>query len=280
MIRRAPTDGIDWGAPIDRGHPEGRGLDHFFYSFAGVGFIDVVDRSRPTRIGTADPGRWADDGGQDSFFDGNGDGWTFGTHEVLNTGRPFTICWEAILDSFVDSFPAIVHLVTDSNEVGVMYSNSGLHPDVEFTSFVGSTWARTRLTLTDGLTPTGQRHFGVLTYNGADETSAANFNWWINGRKIAPITGDALGGTGVSNRIGHGVASVLDWNGSIRQVRIYDYAWDGALARSFARSPAGVFRPATSRTARTTVVAAAGGTTPKGPLGHPFHGPFAGPIAA
>ncbi len=71
--------------------------------------------------------------------------------------------------------------------------------------------------------------------------------------------------------------SSLRWGGQTSVIYVWDHYKPESALQPLFRDPFGPFRPDFRTIGKAPVVA---GARPQGPLGHPFHGPFAGPIAA
>lgn len=130
-------------------------------------------------------------------------------------------------------------------------------------------------------------HARIYTLSGVNQTTVGTFT-----STTATTATPSLSYTGVTDGLGMAIC-FMDTNGSPTD----DAAWttdrtvttpnDGFFS-TFPSIPSGAdtYDPTNASSKRWTIVAgvfgpvAVGGTTPKGPLGHPFHGPFAGPLAA
>lgn len=252
---------------IVRSDPEAEGLVACYVAAPG-GMIDLVSGTWGTRAGTADPMRGTEAGTLDAYFDGVGDNHNFGTTALINTGAPFTIVAEAFLDAFVDAFPTYGAFCNDTSNSYLVFLNTGAtYGDLTFGSG-GTSWGRYRASLTGVAALSGERHWLVVTYNGAGATTQGNFACYVNGSSALPLSASgSLSGTTNDNRVGGTSLTTTDWNGSIRQVRVYDRAWsqDEAIRFWHPATRDSLFAPA--RRFNYFGVAAAGGGD-GGSVGH------------
>ncbi len=115
----------------------------------------------------------------------------------------------------------------------------------------------------------GDWHALVLQWDGA------NVRMWSNGinHAVTALTTSTAWNLGalMANIAATGDDAAGDMSVFIAAGR----AWNADEIRQWSADPFGPFRLDDKIFGR---VAAVGGATPKGPLGHPFHGPFAGPV--
>lgn len=116
----------------------------------------------------------------------------------------------------------------------------------------------------------------IWTYNGAD------IQLYLNAVDTQIITGGSQtgtvdGGTDTPMRIGNAAqaGATNEWDAPIYKVAVYDVALSQSQATALFYDPYGPHRIVHRFVGK---VAAVGGARPQGPLGHPFHGPFAGPV--
>jgi hypothetical protein len=248
---------------IVRSDPEASGLVACFVAAPG-GMIDLVTGSWGTRAGSADPMRSTNFGTLESYFDGVGDNYNFGATAVISTGAPFTIVVEAFLDAFVDAFPTYCALCNETANSYLVFLNTGAtYGDLTFGSG-GTSWSRFRASLTGVAGLSGERHWLVVTYNGAGATTQSNFACYLNGASLALSGSGSLSGTTNDNRVGGSSLSTTDWNGSIRQVRVYDRVWSEAEAVRFWHPATrdSLYTPNRRPMSRAAFAAAAGGFQP------------------
>jgi hypothetical protein len=227
---------------INYGHREAQGLLACYVANPDYGMVDLVNGIAGTRAGTADPGRM-NDGAYDAYFDGIGDSWGFGTTALLpNVTTPNTIVVEVQLDSFVDTYPQIAGFtVTGGSQYRVFYSNDASYNDISFGDGSGTLRG---VTVPSGFSVTGQRHWLVVSFDGVNEGADSSYSVWLNGELCAFTTSSAPGGVTNENRVGAQSLGSGDWNGVIRQVRLYNYAWNAERAISFYRNRgSGLFVP-------------------------------------
>ena len=188
------------------------------------GMTDLVNRIKLTQNGTADPGRTNPTGTWDAFFDGTTDWFRDDGGTVFELGgQPLTFVWEAILDSFNSANPAIIAQKGNgvSSPARLFYSNDSASPFNDITFGYDSAGKAVRGVMPTGITPTGQRHWGVWNWNGNTVGTASNHNCWINGQALTINTAATLAAVTDLTYIGDISNGVQKWNGSIRQVRVY-----------------------------------------------------------
>lgn len=213
---------------INPGDPEAIGLKACYVAQPG-GMLDLVTGTVGTRSGTADPMRSNEEGTLDAYYDGVSDSDGFGTASLIVTTAPFTLVWEGRLDAFVDGFPTPMEVMTAADGAyRIHYSNDTSYDDITFgTTSAG--WARFFVSLSGIASVTAERHWGVLTYDGVSPTTASSFKCYVNGRDTGtPASTPGYGGVTAENRVGGTSATSTDWNGSIRQARVYDRVWSHA----------------------------------------------------
>lgn len=208
------------------------GLLACYVAVPGVGMVDLVSGVHGARGGTADSQRYAEGGVLDAYFDGVGDQYAFGTTPIIDTGNPFTIVAEALLDSFVDAFPCLIGLARGvaNKPLLLLYSNNVNYDNLALG--IGGDSA-VYATVPSGIAASGERHWLVWSYLGGGLTTTANHNVWINGAACVVGATPAFGTRTDQNSIGGDSASTDDWNGGIRQVRPYYRAWNADDAARF-----------------------------------------------
>lgn len=221
-IRRASQEQA-WPFGLDWSHPEAEGLEELIIA-TPMGMIDLVSMAVGTRVGTEDPGVANEFGAVDSFFDGDGDQYTFPNNTAFDTTADFTIVWECQLSSFVDANPCI----------SSFYSASGFAARLAYGSASGSD-----LLMADGVTllarmarPTGvsmtDRHWGVWSFN-----PGSGHRVWINGGQCTDNGTTTPSNTANSRRVGGSGVATQDFNGAIRQIRRYNVSWSEERALAF-----------------------------------------------
>ena len=195
------------------------------------GCVELLSSSIATRVGAPDPLRLTVDGGFDADFTTAGQDYTFNTLNQLDTTNPFTVVWEAELDTFTSSYPAVFSNYRNvvNSAMTIAYSNAADYKDV----LVGhkSPNSKMRFEMHSGLVPTAQRHWGVFSHTGGTISSSASY-MWINGIALTPFASGDYGNFPDETGIGH-ESTNNRFDGAIRQVRVYNYAWDADLALRF-----------------------------------------------
>lgn len=215
---------------IQPGHPEALGLLACYVAMPG-GMIDLKTGEWGTRSGTDDPMRTSEEGTLDAYFDGDGDSYLMAAQEFT---VPFSVWWEAYLDAFVDAFPVIcvLQIASTANTFRIFYSNNASYNDISFSAAASGANARCIL-MPSGCTQTGQRHWGVITYDGVNAGADSSYTCYINGQLATFSTASANATITDENRIGSHSATTPDWNGPIRQVRVYSGLTSQAQANEF-----------------------------------------------
>ena len=230
MLLRANTQGTY--PVIRRVDPEADGLVSLMIA-TPAGMRDLINPSiTPTRAGSADSGAITRSGKYAASFDGVDDQYQFGSTVTVDVGAPFTIVWQSELTAFVDSYPVCFTARTGiaNSPVRCFYTTDASYNDIT----VGYATSNAHAFLVpDGLSLTNDEHFGVWAYNGGGFSNGSNHSMWINGRPCALTTTFNLGSVTDDTRIGGSSAPTTDWNGYIRQVRVYNRAWAEAEAYRF-----------------------------------------------
>lgn len=213
-----------WPFEVANADQEAVGLVRMFMA-SPHGMVDLATGLVATRSGSADPGRVNADGSLDAYFDGVDDQYSFSTDgAAVSVSTAFTVVWEAELDSFSDTYPILVHFRTglSNSPLRIFYSSDTGYDDIT----VGYDSANKHAFLMpSGISRTGERHWGVWAYNGQGFTTTGNHRLWINGQDCSITTATSLASVTDDNRVGGSSAATSDWNGSIRQVRLYDREW-------------------------------------------------------
>lgn len=221
-----------WPFEIAAWDPESAGLMRLIVA-APQGMVDLALGLVATRAGSADSGRISPAGGLDAYFDGVDDQYSFGTDgEAAPVSQAFTVVWESELDSFVDIYPLLVQFRTGLSQspLRVFYSSDTSYDDI---TVAYDTTNKHAFTMPAGVSRTGERHWGVWSYNGQGFTTQGNHKLWINGLECAVTTATSIASVTDDTRVGGSSGSATDWNGSIRQVRLYNREWSHAEAVRF-----------------------------------------------
>lgn len=210
---------------IQPGDPEAEGLLACYVAIPG-GMMDLVSGTIGTRAGTADPTRSNELGRLDAYFDGNADQYAFDATSLISTSAPFTVVWEAVNDALTPDTYQILGSALGAGTGGwsIGYTSASGYTDIHFGSSSAS-WVEGRVSLAGIASVSGERHWGVLTYNGAGATTLTNFAVFLNGVAPTVSSGNALSNITDSNRVGGSNLTNTDWNGSVRQWRVYNRAW-------------------------------------------------------
>ena len=110
----------------------------------------------------------------------------------------------------------------------------------------------------------------VVTMNSVNSLCEVFFDAVSQGTNT--YAGTTIGST---TRLFDSHSNNVPYNGKMSYVLIYDRVFTDAEVLEEYRNPLGLFR---RRRRGVFKAPAVGGTTPKGPFGMPFHGPFGGPI--
>lgn len=213
-----------WPFEVANADQEAVGLVRMFMA-APQGMVDLATGLVATRSGSADPGRMNADGSLDAYFDGVDDQYSFSTDgAAVSVSTAFTVVWEAELDSFSDTYPILVHFRTglSNSPLRIFYSSDTGYDDITVGYDSSNKHA---FLMPSGISRTGERHWGVWSYNGQGFTTTGNHRLWINGQDCSITTATSLASVTDDNRVGGSSAATSDWNGSIRQVRLYDREW-------------------------------------------------------
>jgi hypothetical protein len=147
--------------------------------------------------------------------------------------------WEGYLDSIAAGFAwigAFQSVDGVNGPVRAFYSNNASYQDVSF-GLVASQLCRG--TLPSGISLTGQRHWGVWTWNGGTITTASNHQCWINGQPLSMTTSSSAGGITNQNSVGGTSSGTNGTVGDFSQLRYY-------IGRGWTQSDASrFFNPAT-----------------------------------
>lgn len=221
----------NWPYQIDPCHPEAVGLEKLIIA-SPQGMIDLVSGVIGSRNGTSDPGNVSESGSFSAYFDGIGDSYTISDSGAVDTSSPFTIVWEARLDSFVDQFPAIVVLRRGvvSNPLRIFYSNDSAYDDITI-GFIGNGVSTTRPSAVSSMV--GRTIFGVWSFAGGAFSTLSSHTVWMDGDECSVSAASSLASITDETRVGGSSAATTDWNGSIRQVRLYSREWTQEEAFAF-----------------------------------------------
>ncbi len=189
----------------------------------------------------------------------------FGTDISFAAAEPYTLAFFLALneDSTDDVIPAVYR--SDTNSYWFIRRGTGVASPTQI-------WYRhngSDLTQTGFALPADEWHAPVFTWDGA------TVRGYLDGEERHSLS----------------ISTGVDWTipelcrnwGTSAEFVAGDFgtfiasgrAWTAAEVRQWSYDPFGPFRLNDEIFGR---VAAVGGATPKGSLGHPFHGPFAGPV--
>lgn len=219
------------------------------------GMVDLVLGIVGTASGSAGASRINERGTLESYFDGNGDQFSFGSANTINITADFTIVWEVYFDGMGganDAYPGIgifARGAADPFRLG--YSTDAAYDDIYFGTRGGTQHA---YLLPSGLTKTLQRHLGVLSY-----TAGVGYSVWVNGQACTSTTCGSLATITDDTRVGGTSGTTSDVFGGIRQVRRYSRAWTEAEAVRLWTNKDRLYRPRRRRA--LTGIPAAGGAT-------------------
>lgn len=222
-----------WPFTLDPDHPESQGLQALAIA-TPFGFYDLKQGLLATRTGVADAFTASQYGGLDAAYNSSADGHLFPAGKALDYTQPFTIVWEAQLNSFAVNYPEICTIYGGGTNLSLLlfYSNQAGYSDLTIGKSNDVSTLQYNAQMPSGVSVTGERHWGVWSYIGGGFGTTANHSCWINGQD-ANIPGHPGGLASVTDQttIG-GISSTTWWDGQIRQLRWYDRAWakDEAIA--------------------------------------------------
>ena len=211
---------------INPGDPEAAGLQVCYVAMPGQ-MMDLVKGDVAIRQGTADPTRSNAEGTLDAYFDGTDDRYSFPIADYLDETAPFTIVWEGILDAFVDSYPMVAtwNIGIGSKPLEFFYTSDANYNDICLGWDTGSAVSMLKPA---SVALTAERHWGSWSYKGGTFSDTANHDVFLNGAACTGTTTSTFGTGTEENNVGGFAASFGDWNGSIRQVRVYNRIWSHA----------------------------------------------------
>ena len=217
---------------INYADPEAQGLTSCFLVTQG-GMKDLVREVYPVRGGTADPYRSGETFKIESVFNGTTDNYNDTSTTVDNSVNPFTVVWESYLDAGAGTYAAFTTYMS-ARGLGpliLFYTSDPSYSDITM-GYSGANTAKAALPT--GLTRTGQRHWGVWTWNGSAIGTGSNHGVWINGQPCTVTTSASGGAFSNQNGVGGVSTNVNGWVGGVRQVRFYaGRAWTQADAMRF-----------------------------------------------
>lgn len=182
--------------------------------------MDLVGGAIGTPAGNAGPNRSTELGTLDTYLDGNGDQFNFGSAPTVDISGDWTIVWESYLDGVgggFDAYPGVAIFARGAGDpLRLGYSSDAAYDDI----YVGTRGGtQTSFLLPSGLTKTGQRHWGVVSSVAGTRTA------WVNGQACTNTTAGSLAVITDDTRVGGTSGTTSDWSGGIRQVRFYARGW-------------------------------------------------------
>lgn len=224
---------------LNLAHPEATGLVGCLVARPGT-MVDLVTQAYGTRAGTADPSRLAAAGVLDAYFDGNADGYSWGSTLTTFPTGAFTLVWECDLDNLTIPSPQVM---------GWYRNDAGLGPArlVYVSSADNFSLARGQADVVAFSRPGDvsflDRHYAVWVFRGGVYTTTSNHSVFLNGIPLAATTAGSFGPRTDRTEVGlSSSAGSNDLAGGVRQVRVYDYAWTDAQAMAWsARGDDGLF---------------------------------------
>lgn len=219
---------ISYPGKINARSPEAAGLKFCAVARPG-GMIDLVSGKWGTRSGSADPGRLSECGVFDSKCSRDGFGYyEFDSTAFLVSGNPFTVVSESICDSITGTiWPSVAQLRTSDNGVIAYAAFSDSSSPCVIDMFGHNGWSSpgTNGALSYGLTGL-ERVWVVWSYDGGNVNSVSSYNIFVNGIKQSITATGWTGGSGSNNIVGASTdGGYSQFNGGIRQLRIYDWNW-------------------------------------------------------
>ena len=218
------------------------------------GMVDLVLGIAGTPSGQAGASRINERGALESYFDGTGDQFNFGSANTINIASDFTIVYEVYFDGMGganDAYPGIAIFARGASDpFRLGYSTDAAYDDIYFGTRGGTQHA---YLLPSGFTKTLQRHFGVVSY-----TAGTGYSVWVNGQACTSTTAGSLATITDDTRVGGTSGTTSDVLGGIRQVRRYSRAWTEAEAvRAFVNKDR-LYRPKRGRLFAFEVAAGSG----------------------
>jgi len=155
------------------------------------------------------------------YLDGDDD-WVSGLGDVsLSASQPFSVTAKVKLIDYVDSYPKIFQIKTDTNYSVVMFlSVINGYQGLNFGS--AQDWYRIR---TGSSIPANETNFFVVTYNGKGAGVSGNFSIFQNGVRKSIVNSSNFNATTQDNYIGTSNNSIRvfdDFYGHINSASIYN----------------------------------------------------------
>lgn len=182
--------------------------------------------------------RSLEDGNVEAGF-ANTFGYQFTTEDLIDKTAPLAIVLEVISESYhsTANYRTILQapIVGSTNPLLVWYhKRTTFSGDIAWVQRGASTYTQysDMSGLTD-LTPLNQRHWIVISYNGSGWDTSANWACYVNGRTLS--VSRILGSISTASNIilVGSTPTGAEWDGGIRQVRVYDREWSHAEAFRF-----------------------------------------------
>ncbi len=157
------------------------------------------------------------------YFDGNDD-WVSGLGNVsLSASQPFSVTAKVKLIDYVDFYPTIFQIKTDTNySVSMFLSVQNGYQGLNFGS--AQSWVTIR---TGSSIAANETNFFVVTYNGKGAGVSGNFSIFQNGVRKSIVNSNAFNTTSQNNYIGTTNNSSRiydDFYGHINSASIYNRA--------------------------------------------------------
>ena len=155
------------------------------------------------------------------YFDGAQDHVSGFGDVSLSSTEPFTIATKVRLNSFLDQYPNILQLKTDTAYAfNMAVSLSGSYKGILFGS--ANSWATLR---TDTTFETNRTQSIALVYNGGGASLASSFSMYLDGKSIVLVSAGGFATTTQNNYLGTtnaGSRGIDDWHGNINAFSIYN----------------------------------------------------------
>ncbi len=233
--RRAVGIGPHAPFSLNKASPQARGLIYAGIA-SGGGWIDVL-RGEPDIVETGLTIRHTNFGPNIKAAGGaNSEQITLPVGEFLDEDKPFTICWQAKIDSFVTAFNIIgaweiANVGGISNPFRSYYSTNSSYKDLTFGNPGNLTH---RGAFPSDISITGEEHWGVIAYGGAgDIGDITDFKLWVNSQSLVLSLSGGVGPRTEANSLLNDSGNSNQFSGHMKQFRIYNIEWPEVLAREF-----------------------------------------------
>jgi hypothetical protein len=138
----------------------------------------------------------------------------------LSSTEPFTIAIKVRLDSYLNAYPGLLQLKTDTSAPFFIFaSQSGSYEGLNFGS---ADWDQLRNS--PSVFVTNKTQSVAITYNGNGSGNASNYSMYLDGKQTGIIDTAGFVAYSQQNYLGAlngGASSVFNWHGSVNSFSIY-----------------------------------------------------------